>query len=511
MSHASKLLLLSCLTCAFACTVPTIEELDKEHPIEKCSAEHNTCAPGSVCFEDQCIPYEGLDCKPGDRRACGSSVGECRPGTELCGAKGTFGACQPEVGPVRETCDGKDNDCDGAADNWKGALELTRNHDNSAPAAAVAVRRSSDDTRGTLLTLTSEDGKLVTRTLGADGTWMQAKTFAHPQMSFKMPVLAAHGDTVAAAWLGVKSPVGTEPPVHQVLLTLMDGSGFPITTQVLDIPHVEPFDSSIPVQQLRVAINKSHVLVLILAANKSFAVIVSRNLDAGSRKGPFALGTVHPSWPADRWFSATVGGKGEEFLVAYERYSVAATNGFITKYNYTLTITNEGALGLEHLINNDPDVHSPFMLPLQGDPWEHTVYFARADTSLDTSWIASLRCQDRGCGQQQAEFFTYGHRLRRMQLVARPGAPMPEAALLRWQDSNMRSHALTAVTFADKAPSYTELQPSGQPTLSESLIVMPDSIHHLLYNQDPPPPSTVSSLAVGFSVTEAHVLTFCNP
>lgn len=40
---------------------------------------------------------------------------------------------------------------------------------------------------------------------------------------------------------------------------------------------------------------------------------------------------------------------------------------------------------------------------------------------------------------------------------------------------------------------------------------MPDSTRYLLYNQNPPPPSTVSSLAVGFSVSEAHVLPFCGP
>jgi hypothetical protein len=50
-------------------------------------------------------------------QACGSSVGECRPGTSAC-VNG-----QPVcngTGPMVETCDGRDNDCDGVTDNVRG-------------------------------------------------------------------------------------------------------------------------------------------------------------------------------------------------------------------------------------------------------------------------------------------------------------------------------------------------------------------------------------------------------
>jgi Putative metal-binding motif len=45
--------------------------------------------------------------------------GECRPGTNVCVADGIAGKfeCQGGVGPVTETCDGKDNDCDGEIDD----------------------------------------------------------------------------------------------------------------------------------------------------------------------------------------------------------------------------------------------------------------------------------------------------------------------------------------------------------------------------------------------------------
>ena len=98
-----------------------------------------------------------------------------------------------------------------------------------------------------------------------------------------------------------------------------------------------------------------------------------------------------------------------------------------------------------------------------------------------------------------------------MQMVAPPGAMKPGMALFKWQDGRTNPVGLTAITFADKAPLRNELTPPGEPTLSESLIVMPDSTRYLLYNQFPPPQSTVSSLAVGTAMTEAHLLPFCSP
>ena len=55
-------------------------------------------------------------CLNGENKACGSSIGECSPGTQTC-SDYHWGACEGETGPVAEVCDNKDNDCDGNTDN----------------------------------------------------------------------------------------------------------------------------------------------------------------------------------------------------------------------------------------------------------------------------------------------------------------------------------------------------------------------------------------------------------
>jgi hypothetical protein len=49
------------------------------------------------------------------QRECGTDAGECVKGSQTC-TDGVWGACEGEVSPTSELCDGKDNDCDGMID-----------------------------------------------------------------------------------------------------------------------------------------------------------------------------------------------------------------------------------------------------------------------------------------------------------------------------------------------------------------------------------------------------------
>ena len=74
---------------------------------EICDGKDNNCdgAIDEVC-----------ECQPTDTRACGSAVGECVQGQQKC-KNGSFGPCIGSIAPQSETCDGKDNDCNGKVDD----------------------------------------------------------------------------------------------------------------------------------------------------------------------------------------------------------------------------------------------------------------------------------------------------------------------------------------------------------------------------------------------------------
>ena len=66
------------------------------------------------------VPAQGIGdimpCADGEKKACGSNIGECRSGERTC-IGGQWGPCVGGNPPANEICDnGKDDDCDGVAD-----------------------------------------------------------------------------------------------------------------------------------------------------------------------------------------------------------------------------------------------------------------------------------------------------------------------------------------------------------------------------------------------------------
>ena len=97
-------------------------ESPREEPHQDAAAPEEP-QPREEPFTDRTIeaPAEG-ECSPGQSRPCYTGppgtkgVGACQQGKQLCKDGRWQPACKGEVKPFSESCDGKDNDCDGSTD-----------------------------------------------------------------------------------------------------------------------------------------------------------------------------------------------------------------------------------------------------------------------------------------------------------------------------------------------------------------------------------------------------------
>jgi hypothetical protein len=90
------------------------------------------------------------ECSDGETQSCGTTdTGECELGVQTC-LNGTWGPCTGEISPVSETCNQKDDDCDGIVDNVFGgdSIETTKCQCFGGPPADEVCNGIDDDCDG---------------------------------------------------------------------------------------------------------------------------------------------------------------------------------------------------------------------------------------------------------------------------------------------------------------------------------------------------------------------------
>ncbi len=73
-------------------------------------------------------PVPDCVCKTGETKSCGSETGVCKPGYRICMPNGEWSDCRDAKGPAQETCNRKDDDCNGIIDSIGGgdSIESTK-------------------------------------------------------------------------------------------------------------------------------------------------------------------------------------------------------------------------------------------------------------------------------------------------------------------------------------------------------------------------------------------------
>jgi len=84
-----------------------------EYPPTDYEAEESSCDGKDNDCDGEAD--EGCACTPDAQIACGTDVGICEAGVQRC-ESGTFGPCRGGVPPEVEVCNGQDDDCDGVTD-----------------------------------------------------------------------------------------------------------------------------------------------------------------------------------------------------------------------------------------------------------------------------------------------------------------------------------------------------------------------------------------------------------
>lgn len=532
MNHARTLLLLLSVVCTWACTVPTLEELEEERA-SGCDAEH-ACHPDWVCFEGKCLPREGPGCTPGDTLSCGNEAkGECRPGMRLCGQERSFGACIGEVTPIAEVCNGKDDDCDGSPDEaltqacakqegvCKGARETCTNgtyagctdalyaqysqvyqpfettcdfQDNDCdgredrweptllisqtsgtPLGAVAVNRISAGELPTVLALIPSNGNLEARAISPRGIQVGSVIPPAPNFAPTSPVLVANEDKVTAAWVEVTLP-GPNLPETRLLMAVMDGGGT-VLSGPIQVQAGLPQDR---ISDIQLAVNPTRVLVVVtFSTNREvYAFTIGRNLDFRTRSQPILLGQLVTS----NWVhAAAMGDSQNSFLVTFEHKDVRQL-GVITETGQLLSPVT--ALRYPGSFTN-----RPFIIPAPSADKKHLILYVENSATSPGAQLLSIPCTTGANGfcEQPTSISSFTHGLEDMKLLTYPGFRVPNFVLLKWRDK--ATDAILQGYAPFNGSSIGQLTPvpiQGPSISSDTLVLSPEGTLFQVYLESPP-------------------------
>lgn len=500
MSHVSKLLLLSCLVCAAACTVPSIEEVEKEEGPAGCDDTDHKCPENFVCYENQCIRLTpDMACKPGTREDCTSSgLGECVAGARVCGAEGTFGACESKKKPAREVCDGLDNDCDGKLDNMA-SLDITKSEDPDGSLVAVPIGGPGTDAPEVTLLVTTESGKVLTRTLSPDGALHNGATFSPTTSGGRNTAVAvaAAGGLAAIGWL--EQPGVLDGTQVRFYVALLDARG-EILRDPVEIPYTN--GGALPnASEVQLAVDSTHILMLVRTMGGAaasipelWALTVPTELVDKPVSTAFKLATPQTNFGVH----ATEDGTSSQFLVAYES-SLA---------RYVATISNEGALvGNPALLFRDPDTYSPFLVPKKDSATDYSLFYVRYDATTNTSYL-SIQVLDNGVFLAPEPYSRVGF-IERMRMTAPSGAPRPNLALWVWRDkrgSTQRALEAARLSFSSSiVDKVVTVSLPSSPTSAEVPVQLPGDPFYVVYQRDPA--ATAGGLAS--QALEVNLQTYC--
>jgi hypothetical protein len=119
MRHARPLLHLALLA-ALPTACISLDQADVPPPTAPV-ADADTDRPMDTMQRPDVGPEAGVvnpecTCEPGTTRACGTNEGLCELGEQACGDDGCWSRCSGSEARQPETCDGRDEDCDGRID-----------------------------------------------------------------------------------------------------------------------------------------------------------------------------------------------------------------------------------------------------------------------------------------------------------------------------------------------------------------------------------------------------------